>query len=123
MGKRGPYKYKKYADYRAWLEEAGYAKRTVLLYVRGAHNFFQDGYELNDENIQKFTEKLMQEGQPYKYARELAQGVRRYRNFKSGTVFVNRYNKFHCDDDCFNCPYEDCLKPDYLCNSTEVEKW
>ena len=120
MGKRGPYKFTEFNDYREWLTTAGYSPRTVQKYVRGTYRFYEAGYELSDENIQKFKEQLIQDGQIPKIAGELAQGVKRYKAFKNGAVFVNRYNKFHCNDDCFNCPYEDCMKPDYMCHSTEV---
>ena len=29
-----------------------------------------------------------------------------------------------CDEDCFNCPFEECERPDYLCGKLpEVEAW
>lgn len=29
-----------------------------------------------------------------------------------------------CDEDCFNCQYDDCIRPDYLCKSNiEVNAW
>ena len=48
-------------------------------------------------------------------------------NLRSGRVRscgcdIGRPAKFQgCDDDCFNCKYKDCLKPDYMCKSTEGE--
>jgi len=123
MGKRGPYKYREFDGYREWLTTAGYTPPTVQKYVRGIHDFLAEGYELTDENIKAWYDKLLQAGRLPKVAGEMAQGARRYKLFLNGTHFVNRYNKFHCNDDCFNCPYEDCMKPDYMCKSTEVDKW
>ena len=110
-----PYKYGKYADFRQWLIDAGYSPHTVTKYLKGISMY--DGEELTDEAIKAWREKLVADGMWNRSAGEYAQGVRRYRNFVNGERIINKYNKFHCDDDCFNCKYDDCYKPDYMCKS------
>ena len=37
---------------------------------------------------------------------------------------VHRHSFQGCDEDCFNCKHDDCIKPDYLCKSIpEVNAW
>ena len=117
MSKHGSHKAYKYGDYdefRVWLIEANYSTRTVSRFLKGIYTFTQEGYELNEENIGKWKEKLLQDGMEKKKIGDFTAGVKKYILFLNGEQIVNRYNKFQCNDDCFNCPYPDCLKPDYM---------
>jgi len=109
-----PYKYGDYDDYRIWLLEAGYSPRTISKYLRSIYIFQKDGFDLTDENIGIWQDKLTEDGVAKKSIAEFIAGLKKYRQFINGEPCFNKYTKFRCDEDCFRCKYPDCLMPDYL---------
>lgn len=46
-----------------------------------------------------------------------------YNRWKEGKLKEKSAVRFKgCDEDCFNCPYPDCLKPDNKCSTDWIPK-
>lgn len=118
-------------EFRVALREAGYIPPVIHAYVQGAKRYLEKGFALDRETAYMWFEKCKQEGHEVTGNRKT--GVYTFIKFINGEPLVRKKRKPKekktvdyysvCDEDCFNCKYKDCIKPDYLCKSIPYEQW
>lgn len=93
----------------------GYSKRTIWKYVNGARQYLRSGKPLDEEVAVKYwrEQRELDPNLDYNGGRT---GTLKYIQWKrTGKVTKSRKKYKGCIEDCFNCEYEDCLKPDNMC--------
>lgn len=119
----------RFSQFRTELERLGYSKSSVWDYAAGAREYVLTGKDLTKEEIDDYFKNNTSSS--YVVNKTHKTGTMLFLKFINGEPIVRRIRKegrwkkkrFNgCDDDCFNCPYPDCYKPDYLCKSSIYEE-
>jgi hypothetical protein len=116
-------------NYRRALLDAGYKPDVVYGYVQGAKRYLEKGLPLDRESAKKWIAESKEAGHEIKGTHKT--GVYSFIKFLCGDPLIrkNRKNKLGidyqniCEEDCFNCTYKDCVRPDYMCKSIPYEQW
>lgn len=111
--------------FRESLKASGYKRRTISSYIKGAREYIETGRELEDEQVINYWKGQYNSG---------AIKVSSYSMHRTGTLSFVRYmqgkpvkwngtrTKFiGCDEDCFNCPYSDCFRPDNMIHESVID--
>lgn len=113
--KRYATKYAHMSDFRRWMEECDYSKPSIKRYIRGASEYAASGYAYDRSTVKKWRSELIANGETNGKATEMAIGANLYVDYKNGKKRTPKAGpkprKFTCNEDCFNCIYDDCKKP------------
>ena len=116
--------------FREKLIELGYTDDTICGYCTGVRRYIREGQPLNADKANKYFEEAAEDGKPFLNKHQI--GILKFIDFIDGKTIVRRPKSksgngrskfFKCDDDCFNCKYDDCIMPDYCCTSIPYWKW
>lgn len=107
------------------LTELGYTKNTISIYITGAMRYMETGNAWDDETVTNYWQGLFDRGEIKVSSRNMhRRGTIAYRDFLKGQSIKpnSRPKKFNgCDEDCFNCPYPDCYRPETLIHESVTE--
>ena len=121
---RQRFKYTELADYRAWLMAEQISPTYLVRHLRGVEEYKKSGKPFEEPYISEWESKLRAsrktKGKKDSTVSPMIQGVKNYARFMAGEpyewVYPNRHKTIPiCNDDCFNCIYPDCIKPDAEC--------
>lgn len=116
--------------FREKLVELGYTEDTVCGYCSGIRRYIEAGRPLDVGKANEYFAESESAGKPVLHKHRL--GIVKFIEFINGEPIVRRAKskagngkrKFSkCDEDCFNCRYDDCILPDYCCTSIPYWKW
>ena len=122
MGKTIPEPDERIQLYRDALAKAGFSVGTVYDYAKGARLFLLSKKQLNKEGLDEF---FSEEEYSNPRSRQVHKtGAKTFLDFINGRELVhhtpqnkrgsNGKRRWHgCNEDCFNCEYPDCYKPEY----------
>lgn len=121
------------AEFRQQLRNAGFNKSIVCKYCCGVKKHIEKGLPLNYDLAQEYFHKCKKNGDYVNKSHKT--GVYTFIKFLDGVKVTKREDCIRvkgvpaysrsaniCDEDCFNCKYSDCVRPDYLCTSVYYEQ-
>ena len=113
-------------DFKQSMKDANVAKSTLFDYLKSTRMYLETGLPLEKEAVADYWKSQEQQGLITKRERiRRKAGVMAYLRFINGQSVMTDYGSVRqanlkarelwhgCDEDCFNCIYSDCLKPEY----------
>lgn len=104
-----------YTGFIHWLEDEGYAQKTISNYMLGVRMYVDGGRPITFEGVSEFRQWLKDNGYGDHRILNFAAGAKRYVQYCKGYKEVRPKkalsNDWHkCNYDCFNCIYPDCIR-------------
>lgn len=117
-------------DFRSKLEEIGYKKATIVKFCCGIRKYIKRGHPLDMDKAPKILEEEGKNKQ--EFPNSYVVGVIKFIQYINGETLTKveprkRRSKSRvftkCNEDCFNCQYDDCIMPSQYCTSIPYELW
>ena len=116
------------------LRELGYSSQAMYGYSAGAREYYMTGREMTKESVSEYYKGLKDNGVKFLSSHKAGaflfvrfcngEEITRTKSLEESRNNSKLKNLFHgCDDDCFNCKYDECYKPSHECKSIPYEEW
>ena len=114
-------------QYKDALKEAGFSYYTIMSYAAEVKRYINAGNALNKNEAKKYFKSLEDSGMKYSTTKKAA--VYSFIEYINGMPVKHKQRRngkrmyFGCNEDCFNCKYDDCYLPYQKCKSIPYESW
>lgn len=97
--------------FKSKLRELGYKSTTICTYANGAEQYMATGNALDSETVTNYWNTNFGKRMNMQRLGTLA-----YIRFIQGIPIKDTHEPLFkgCDEDCFNCPYPDCYRPENM---------
>ena len=109
------------------LAKAGFSHYTIMSYAAEVKRYINAGNKLDMTEARNYFRNLEEHGTRYSTTKKAA--VFSYIGYINGEPVKHKQRRtgkrmyFGCDEDCFNCKYDDCYLPYQKCRSIPYENW
>lgn len=125
-GKIAVYPDERIGDFKKAMEDVGFSYYTSRSYAAAVARYIKHGGILDKEYAKDYFTELRRQG---KNEAEGQASVLSFIGFINGEPVKRRVRKnsrriyYGCNEDCFNCVYDDCMLPYQKCKSIPYEEW
>ena len=100
------------SEFRQWLADGGINRKSVSCYATSVQRYLKAGGSFESEEIERYFSRLEMEGTKARMNSARA-GISAYIRYMRGdkTARKRKKPKATCNEDCFNCIYDDCIMP------------